>query len=151
MEIRETANPADRLEPARGVIAALIGVLALIGLTELLTLIGTGVRDRGRDLLALKAIGLTPREISAAIVTAAGFTALLAAVIGTGLGVLSGSWLVDTQGRSSGMGAGIAHTPPALLLAGVIVGAVLVAAVAAAVPATRTARRRLTDSLAETL
>lgn len=60
LEIRETPNPADRLEPARGVIAALIAVLALIGLTELLTLIGTGVRDRGRDLLALKAIGLTP-------------------------------------------------------------------------------------------
>lgn len=151
LEIRETPNPADRLEPARGVIAALIGVLALIGLTELLTVIGTGVRDRGRDLLALKAIGLTPRQISSAIVAAAGFTALLAAGIGTGLGVLSGSWLVDTQGRSSGMGAGIAHVPPALLLASVVVGAVLGAVAAAAVPATRTARRRLADSLTETL
>jgi len=151
LEIRETPNPADRLEPARGVIAALIGVLALIGLTELLTVIGTGVRDRGRDLLALKAIGLTPRQISSAIVAAAGFTALLAAGIGTGLGVLSGSWLVDTQGRSSGMGAGIAHVPPALLLASVVAGAVLGAVAAAAVPATRTARRRLADSLTETL
>ncbi|MEU4495801.1 FtsX-like permease family protein [Streptomyces sp. NPDC023998] len=151
LEIRETPNPADQLEPARAVIAALIGVLALIGLTELLTLIGTSVRDRGRDLLALKAIGLTPRQISATIVTAAGFTALLAAALGTGLGVLSGSWLVDTQGRSSGMGAGIAHAPPALLLASVAAGAVLGAVVAAAVPATRTARRRLADSLAETL
>jgi putative ABC transport system permease protein len=151
LEIRETPNPADRLEPARGVIAALVGVLALIGLTELLTVIGTGVRDRGRDLLALKAIGLTPRQISSAIVAAAGFTALLAAGIGTGLGVLSGSWLVDTQGRSSGMGAGIAHVPPALLLALVVVGAVLGAVAAAAVPATRTARRRLADSLTETL
>lgn len=151
LEIRETLNPADRLEPARGVIAALVGVLALIGLTELLTVIGTGVRDRGRDLLALKAIGLTPRQISSAIVAAAGFTALLAAGIGTGLGVLSGSWLVDTQGRSSGMGAGIAHVPPALLLASVVAGAVLGAVAAAAVPATRTARRRLADSLTETL
>ncbi|MFI1395806.1 FtsX-like permease family protein [Streptomyces sp. NPDC020681] len=151
LEIRETPNPADRLEPARGVIATLIGVLALIGFTELLTLIGSSVRERGRDLLALKAIGLTPRQISAAIITAAGFTALLAAVLGTGLGVLSGSWLVNIQGRSSGMGAGIAHVPPALLLASVAAGAVLGAVVAAAVPATRAARRRLADSLAETL
>ncbi|WP_405595234.1 ABC transporter permease [Streptomyces sp. NBC_01410] len=151
LEIRETPNPGDRLEPARGVIAALIGVLALIGLTELLTLIGTSVRDRGRDLLALKAIGLTPRQISSAIVAAAGFTALLAAAIGTGLGVLSGRWLVDIQGRSSGMGAGIAHVPPTLLLASVAVGAVLGAVAAAALPAARTARRRLADSLAETL
>jgi putative ABC transport system permease protein len=59
--------------------------------------------------------------------------------------------LVDTQGRSSGMGAGIAHVPPALLLASVVAGAVLGAVAAAAVPATRTARRRLADSLTETL
>ncbi|MER5466034.1 FtsX-like permease family protein [Streptomyces sp. NPDC002668] len=151
LEIRETANPADRLEPARGVIAALIGVLALIGFLELLTLISTGVRDRGRDLLALKAIGLTPRQISSAIVATAGFTALVSAALGTGLGVLSGSWLVDTQARFSGMGAGIAHVPPAVLLVSVVAGAVLGAVVAAAVPAARTARRRLADSLAETL
>ncbi|MEV6399902.1 FtsX-like permease family protein [Streptomyces sp. NPDC051907] len=151
LEIRETANPGDRLEPARAVIAALIAVLALIGFIELLTLISTAVRNRGRDLLALKAIGLTPRQISSAIVAGAGFTALAAAVIGTGLGVLLGVWLVDAQGRSSGMGAGIAHAPSALLLAAVAVGAVLGAVAAATVPATRTARRRLADSLAETL
>ncbi|MER6779634.1 MULTISPECIES: FtsX-like permease family protein [unclassified Streptomyces] len=151
LEIRETPNPADRLEPARAVIAALIAVLALIGLTELLTLISTGVRDRGRDLLALKAIGLTPRQIGSVIVTAAGLTALASAVVGTVLGVLSGSWLVDAQGASSGIGAGIARFPSAPVLSVVVAGAVLGAVVAALVPATRTARRRLADSLSETL
>jgi putative ABC transport system permease protein len=151
LEIRETPNPADRLEPARGVIAALIAVLALIGLTELLTLIGTGVRDRGRDLLALKAIGLTPRQIGSVIVTAAGLTALVAAVAGTALGALFGMWLVDAQGTSSGMGAGIAHLPPWPVLVSVVAGAVVGAVAAASLPATRTARRRLADSLSETL
>ncbi len=151
LEIRETPNPADRLEPARGVIASLIAVLALIGLTELLTLIGTGVRDRGRDLLALKAIGLTPRQIGAMIVTAAGLTALVSALVGTTVGALSGSWLVDAQGASSGIGAGIAHLPPLPVLLTVVVGAVLGAVAAAALPATRAARRRLADSLSETL
>lgn len=151
LEIRETPNPADRLEPARGVIAALIAVLALIGLTELLTLIGTGVRDRGRDLLALKAIGLTPRQIGCVIVTAAGLTALASALAGTALGALFGMWLVDAQGDSSGMGAGIAHLPPWPVLAAVVAGAVLGAVAAASLPATRTARRRLADSLSETL
>ncbi|MCX5610124.1 MULTISPECIES: FtsX-like permease family protein [unclassified Streptomyces] len=151
LEIRETPNPADRLEPARGVIAALIAVLALIGLTELLTLIGTGVRDRGRDLLALKAIGLTPRQIGAMIVTAAGLTAFVSALVGTTVGALSGGWLVDTQGASSGIGAGIAHLPPLPVLLTVIVGAVLGAVGAATLPATRAARRRLADSLSETL
>ncbi|MFI6004813.1 FtsX-like permease family protein [Streptomyces sp. NPDC051366] len=151
LEVRETPNPVDRLEPARGVIAALIAVLALIGLIELLTLISTGVRDRGRDLLALKAIGLTPRQIGAMIVTAAGLTALASAVVGTTVGALSGSWLVDTQGASSGIGAGIAQLPPFPVLLTVVAGAVLGAVAAALVPATRTARRRLADSLSETL
>ncbi|WP_327378231.1 FtsX-like permease family protein [Streptomyces sp. NBC_01216] len=151
LEIRETPNPADRLEPARGVIGALIAVLALIGLIELLTLIGTGVRDRGRDLLALKAIGLTPRQIGAMIVTAVGLTTLVAALAGTAVGVLSGTWLVDTQGASSGIGAGIARLPPPQALLTVIAGAVLGAVSAAALPATRAARRRLADSLSETL
>ncbi|MFE6839370.1 FtsX-like permease family protein [Streptomyces sp. NPDC057705] len=151
LEIRETPDPAGRLEPARGVIAALIAVLALIGLTELLTLISTGVRDRGRDLLALKAIGLTPRQIGSMIVTAAGLTALVSAVVGTTVGALTGSWLVDRQGASSGIGAGIAQLPPLPVLLTVIVGAVLGAVAAAALPATRAARRRLADSLSETL
>lgn len=151
LEVRETPNPVDRLEPARGVIAALIAVLALIGLIDLLTLISTGVRDRGRDLLALKAIGLTPRQIGAMIVTAAGLTALASAVVGTTVGALSGSWLVDTQGASSGIGAGIAQLPPLPVLLTVVAGAVLGAVAAALVPATRTARRRLADSLSETL
>ncbi|MEU1280794.1 FtsX-like permease family protein [Streptomyces sp. NPDC005805] len=151
LEIRETSNPADRLEPARAVITAVVGVLALIGLIELLTLIGTGVRDRGRDLLALKAIGLTPRQIGAVIVTAAALTALAAAVLAVGAGVVSGSWLVDAQARASGLGAGVARAPSAVVLAGVAAAAVLGAAAAAALPATRTARRRLADSLSETL
>ncbi|MBW5486425.1 FtsX-like permease family protein, partial [Streptomyces bambusae] len=151
LEIRETTDPADRLAPARAVIAALIPVLALIGLIELLTLVGTGVRDRGRDLLALKAIGLTPRQIGAMIVTAAGLTALAAAAVGTAVGALSGTWLVDAQGASSGIGAGIAQSPPWWMLVSVIAGAVLGAVAAATLPATRAARRRLADSLSETL
>ncbi|MFJ5552209.1 FtsX-like permease family protein [Streptomyces sp. NPDC093225] len=151
VEVRETPNPADRLEPARAVVAALVGVLALIGLIELLTLVGTRVRDRGRDLLALKAIGLTPRQIGAMIMTAAALTALVSAVAGTTVGVLAGRWLVDAQGAASGIGAGIARLPSPAVLLTVVVAAVLGAVAAAALPATRTARRRLADSLTESL
>ncbi|KOV08464.1 hypothetical protein ADK91_13525, partial [Streptomyces sp. XY511] len=69
------------------------------------------------------------------IVTAAGLTALVAALVGTTVGVLSGSWLVDTQGASSGIGAGIVQLPPLPVLLTVIVGAVLGAVAAAALPA----------------
>ncbi|MFH8470028.1 FtsX-like permease family protein [Streptomyces sp. NPDC017991] len=140
-------NPADGLSPLRGVVVGLIAVLALIGLIELLTAIGGTVREGERDLLALKAIGLTPRQITAITVTATGCTALAAVVVGTALGVPLAHWLIDAQGRSSGIGAGIAQGPSPALLALFATAAVLGAAALAALPASRAAHRRLADTL----
>lgn len=140
-------NPADGLSALRGVVVGLIAVLALIGLIELLTAIGGAVREGERDLLALKAIGLSPRQITAITVTAMGGTTLLAVLVALALGLPLAHWIIDAQGRSSGIGAGIAQSPsPALvvLLAG---SAVLGATALAAVPAARAARRRLADTL----
>ncbi|MFB9739135.1 FtsX-like permease family protein [Streptomyces thermocoprophilus] len=147
LDVHTVTNPADGLSPLRGVVVGLIAVLGLIGLIELLTAIGGTVREGERDVLALKAIGLSPRQITAVAVTATGGTALVAALAGTALGVPLAHWLIDLQGRSSGIGAGIAVGPglPALLLLGV--AAVLGAVALAVVPASRAARRRLADTL----
>ena len=72
LDVHTVTNPADGLSPLRAVVAGLIAVLALIGLIELLTAIGGTVREGERDLLALKAIGLSPRQITAITVTATG-------------------------------------------------------------------------------
>ena len=149
--IRDVPNPADGMRPARWGIAGLVLVLALIGLTELLTTIGACVRDRGRDLLALRAIGLTPRQISGVIVASTGFIALAAAGIGIGLGVVISRRLIDAQGRISGIGAGIARLPEPWVLLALGAAAVLGAVAVSALPAARAARRRLADSLSETL
>ncbi|NUT27124.1 MAG: FtsX-like permease family protein [Streptomyces sp.] len=147
LDIHAVPNPADGLSPLRGVVVGLIAVLALIGLIELLTAIGGTVREGERDLLALKAIGLSPRQITAITVTSTACTALAAVVVGTALGTPLAHWLIDAQGRSSGIGAGIAQGPsvPLLLLFGA--AAVTGAAALAAVPASRAARRRLADTL----
>ncbi|TVL89363.1 ABC transporter permease [Streptomyces sp. SAJ15] len=151
LELREIANPADQLHGVRGVIIGLIAVLVLIGLAELSTTISAGAREYGRDLLALKAIGLTPRQITAVIAAATVFVALAAAVTGTVLGVFAAEWLIDLQGRSSGMGAGIAE-PPALGTLLLVGAAALVAAGAVSVlPAARTARRKIADSASDVL
>ncbi|MGW7367242.1 FtsX-like permease family protein [Streptomyces sp. NPDC054841] len=147
LDVHEVTSPADRLSPMRGVVAGLIAVLALIGLTELSTAIGGSVREGERDLLALKAIGLSPRQITAVTVTAVGCTALAAAVVGAALGVPLARWLIDAEGRSSGIGAGIAQTPSPLHLLLLAVAAVLGAVALAALPAARAARRRLVDTL----
>ncbi|WP_436988552.1 FtsX-like permease family protein [Streptomyces sp. enrichment culture] len=148
LDIHEVSGPADRLAALRGVVAGLIAVLALIGLTEVTTAIGGAVRDGERDLLAWKAMGLSARQVTAVTVSAVGCTALAAAVAGTALGVPLAHWLIDHEGRTSGIGAGIAHGPSPLHLLAVAAAAVLGAVALAAVPAARSARRRLADTLA---
>ncbi|MFF9276414.1 ABC transporter permease [Streptomyces griseosporeus] len=147
LDVHTVTNPADGLSPLRGVVVGLIAVLALIGLIELLTAIGGTVREGERDVLALKAIGLSPRQITAVTVTATGAVALAAALAATALGVPLAHWLIDAQGRSSGIGAGIAVGPAPLPLLLLGAAAVLGAAALAAVPASRAARRRLADTL----
>ncbi|MEV5428708.1 FtsX-like permease family protein [Streptomyces sp. NPDC052701] len=147
LDVHPVTNPADGLSPLRGVVVGLIAVLALIGLIELLTAIGGAVRESERDLLALKAIGLSPRQITAITVTATGCTTLAAVLAATALGLPLARWLIDAQGRSSGIGAGIAQGPSPTLLLLLGTAAVLGACALAALPATRAARRRLADTL----
>jgi putative ABC transport system permease protein len=147
LDVHPVTNPADGLSPLRGVVAGLIAVLALIGLVELLTAIGGAVREGERDMLALRAIGMSPRQITAITVTATTCTALLAAVAATALGLPLAHRLIDAQGSSSGTGAGIARSPSPGLLLLMGAGAVLGAAALAALPAARAARRRLADTL----
>ncbi|WP_411573602.1 FtsX-like permease family protein [Streptomyces fradiae] len=148
LDLHEVSGPADRLADLRGVVAGLIAVLALIGLTEVTTAIGGAVRDGERDLLAWRAMGLSARQVTAVAVSAVGWTALAAALAGTALGVPLAHWLIDQEGRTSGIGAGIAHGPSPLDLLAVAAAAVLGAVALAAVPAARAARRRLADTLA---
>ncbi|MFF9190004.1 ABC transporter permease [Streptomyces rochei] len=147
LEVHAVANPADGLSPLRGVVLGLIAVLALVGLIELLTTIGGTVREGERDLLALKAIGLSPRQITGVTVTATGCTTLAAVLLAAALGLPLAHWLIDAQGASSGIGAGIARAPSPGLLIAVGAAAVLGAAALAAVPSARAARRRLADTL----
>ena len=147
LDVHTVTNPADGLSPLRAVITGLIAVLALIGLIELLTVIGGTVREGERDLLALKAIGLSPRQITAVTVTATGCTVLAAVLAATAVGPPFAQWLIDAQGRSSGIGAGIARGPSPALLALFAAAAVLGGCALAALPASRAARRRLADTL----
>ncbi|WP_137991656.1 ABC transporter permease [Streptomyces vilmorinianum] len=147
LDIHEVATPADRLSALRGLVVGLITVLALIGLTELSTAIGGSIRDGERDLLALKAIGLSPRQITAVTVTAIGCTALAAALAATTLGVPFAHWLIDHEAHTTGIGSGIAQAPPAVHLAAMSAAAVLGAIALTALPAARAARRRLADTL----
>ncbi|WP_030191757.1 FtsX-like permease family protein [Streptomyces violaceorubidus] len=148
LDVNAATNPADELSSLRGVVVGLILVLGLIGLVEVLTAIGGMIREGERDLPAWKAIGLSQRHITAVTMTSVSLTAFAAYVAATALGTPLARWLIDAQGRSSGIGAGIAQDPPVGLLVLLGVATVLGAGAVAALPAARAARRRLADTLA---
>lgn len=139
LDVHTVINPAEGLSPLRAVAIGLVAVLALVGLIELLTAIGGTIRESELDLLALKAIGLTPRQITSITVTATALTAFAAVVLAEAVGAPLAQWLINAQSSSNGIGAGVAQRPSVPLLLVTAAGPVLGAIGLAALPATRAA------------
>jgi putative ABC transport system permease protein len=133
-------NPASQLGVVRWVIAGLIAAAALIGLTNLVTATTVGLRDHLRDVAVLKAIGLTPRQVTATLVASMSLLALIAVLVGTWLGLGAAGGLINLQGRTSGIGAGLAAPPSAAMIAVTVVAAMAGATATAFLLARRTAR-----------
>ncbi|MFF8960714.1 FtsX-like permease family protein [Streptomyces sp. NPDC014894] len=144
-EVRRAPPPVPSAPLVGGVLAGLIGVLALIAVAELASSVGSAVWHHARELPALRAVGLTPGQLAGTIVAHCAVTAGAAAVTGTAAGLLAARPLIDLEGGASGVGAGMALPPPTALL--LLTGAGLVAAAIAlaSVPALRAERRRTPD------
>lgn len=143
LEVQRVVNPAERLSVIRGVIVALIVVLALLGLANLLTAAALGLRDHALDLAVLKAMGLTPRQVAATLVTGTGLLVVLGVIAGTLAGVSVVGELIDLQGRTSGVGAGIGRAPAPLTLAVAVATAIGAALLVTLIPARRAARAQV--------
>jgi putative ABC transport system permease protein len=140
LNVQEVANPASRLGIVRWVIIALIAVLALIAATNLVTATAVGLRDHLRDVAVLKAIGLTPRQVTATRVTSMSLLAFIGVAVGTWLGLAFCGRLINLQGRSSGIGAGLAASPPPEMILAAVAIAMAGAVTTAFLLARRTAR-----------
>jgi putative ABC transport system permease protein len=140
LDVQLVPNPADGLGIVRVVIAVSAVILAVIGLANLLAATAVGLRDHQHETAVLAAMGLTPRQVMATLVVN---TTILAA-LGVGLGLVAGAfaapWLINKQGQSSGMGAGISSAPSLLEVAAIAGVALLVATTAAVGLARRTLR-----------
>jgi putative ABC transport system permease protein len=128
-------DPADQLGIVQVALAALIGVLALIGLTSLLTASLLGERDHQRDVGVLRAMGLTPLQVRVALMMRTTVLALIAVAVGTVLGRLVSSTLIGSVSRLYGLGAGLGRPPSAGTLAAAVALAIGAAALAAVLPA----------------
>jgi ABC-type lipoprotein release transport system permease subunit len=118
----------------------LAGYLALVALAAMANGLAAVVRRRSRDLATLQAIGLTPRQVVGAVLSAALATAAVGLVVGVPVGPGLGRlvwWLVTDR-----VGLATDVLVPVAELALVVLGALVVAVVASVVPALRALRLR---------
>ena len=136
----ETSDIPDELPL---LIYTLDTVLLLITVTTLVAVALLSVRERIRDYGVLKAIGLTPGQITSTVISAHAALALVASLLAVPLGVglyLALAWI--TSGTTED-----AVVAPWRSLALIPIGTVLVVVAATSVPARLATRIRTSDAL----
>jgi putative ABC transport system permease protein len=147
LDVAEPVDPAGQLSGIQVMLAGLLAVLALIGLTNLLTASAVGLRDHLRDVAVLQAIGLTPAQVTASLVTRTSVLALIAACAGTGAGLALSARLINLGGQAYGIGAGLGSPPSPAALAVAIAAMVAGSAAVSLLLARRQARVPVPDVL----
>lgn len=145
--VAEVTDPASQLSVVRVMLAGLILILALIGLTSLFTASAVGLRDQLQDVSALRAMGLTPLQVMTALVTSTSVLALIAVAAGAAAGLSLSPWLINLAAQAYGIGAGIGRPPSAAAMAVVIAVAVAMSGLTATIPARRVARMPVAAAL----
>jgi len=128
------SDPADQLGIVHVAVACLIGVLALLGLTSLLTASLLSQRDHQRDLSVLRAMGMTPLQVRFALMMRTTVLALVAVTAGVAVGRLVSTTLISAVSKAYGLGAGIGRPPAVGALAAAVVLAIGAAALASMLP-----------------
>jgi putative ABC transport system permease protein len=141
LDVQVVPNPASGLVGLQLVIAVSVVILAVIGLANLLTATVVGMRDHQHEMGVLAAMGLTPRQVMATLVTNTMILALVGVTAGTVAGLLIAPRLINMQGQTSGIGSGIAVSLSAAAIAAIMAVALATAAAAALILARRTTRQ----------
>jgi putative ABC transport system permease protein len=118
-------------------------VLLLITVTTLVAVVLLSVRERIRDYGVLKAIGLTPRQITSTVVSAHSALALVASLLAVPLG--AGLYLALAWATSGTTEKAVVASWPSLAL--IPIGTVLIVVAATGLPARLATRIRTSDAL----
>ena len=141
-----SATPPASITQLQAVMAALSAILMLIAGVSVLNAMLLSTRERFREFGVMKAIGATPRQTLAAVITSAGALALLAVVVGIPLGLWLANAGLNTIARSMGIvDVAVGVNWPALALLAPVT--LLVAALGAYLPARGVARISVGDAL----
>jgi putative ABC transport system permease protein len=151
LDVQVVANPAGGLRVLQVVIAVSVVILAVIGLANLLTATVVGMRDHRHEVGVLAAMGLTPRQVMATLVT----NTMILTALGVAGGIVTGLFiaprLINMQAETSGIGSGIAVSLSPAAIAAILAVALATAALAALILARRTTRNPGAAHLAVTL
>ena len=140
-------HAADGIGAVRAVLVSLGAMLLLVGLVSVVNTLSTGIRERHRDLGVLKAVGFTPRQLVAGVLTNSAIMTGIALVVGIPIGVWVSTWISDFIGNQLGWGPGLFESPPWTWLAAVVPAVAGAVALAALLPAMVAARLRAGDAL----
>lgn len=146
----QVLDRAEFLDQVSGIIDQFLGVIyALLALAVLIALLGVGntlslaIYERTREIGLLRAVGMTRRQLGAAVRDEAIITALLGTSTGIGLGVLIG-WTVVRTLEDRGFDTVTLPVVPLVVIAvtGAVAGGLI-----ATIPARRAARLNVLDAL----
>jgi len=139
LDVQLVANPAARLGVVRVVIVVAVVILAMIAMANLLTASGIGLRDHVHEAGILKAMGLTPHQVTATLVVSTTIAGAIGIVAGVAAGLAVAPRLINAQGRASGLGWGIAAGLSPATVAGLVCASLAVAVAVALFLARRAA------------
>ncbi|HET8523012.1 MAG TPA: FtsX-like permease family protein [Thermomicrobiales bacterium] len=145
--IISTAKFRQDVRQAQALILGLNVILLVVGLANLLSITLLGVRERFRDLGVLKAIGGTPQQIVASVLTGVGTLTLIALLIGIPVGLAFNSLMMAYLGKASGFGREIGANPPLWSIIALVPGMFLFAALAAALPGRFASHLRVVEAV----
>jgi putative ABC transport system permease protein len=129
--------------------ALLTLMLVAVAALGVLNAVVLDTRERVRELGVHKALGMTPRQMIAMVVTSVVVTGLAGGAVGVPLGVTLHGWVIPAMGHSAGLNLPesvltVYHAAELVLL---VLGGLLIAVLGALLPASRAARIRTATAL----
>ncbi|NUT94857.1 MAG: ABC transporter permease [Saccharothrix sp.] len=145
----DSGQMSDTIVVIGSLTALLTLLLVAVSALGVLNTVLLDTRDRVRDLGIHKALGMTPRQTVAVVVSSVGLVGVVGGAVGVPLGMALHDRIVPAMGRGAGTNLPAAaftvYTP--LLLAGLVVGGVVIAVLGALPPAGWAARTRTATAL----
>jgi putative ABC transport system permease protein len=146
LEIEATEDGArQERRDLRPVVYATDVVLLTIGLVNLLTTLLLGIRERVRDFAIFKVVGLTPRQVLAAVTSGGTLLASVAVVAGIAIGLPVFHALVTLTNPTDG--PDLVTSPPWWWVALMFPGALVFTTLASVLPARRAAAIKPAEAL----